>query len=106
MRMALLYAQNGYAITCGQVISNILPCVVYLQNGGSVTEHCCNGVKAIFNAAVRTIVDLRTTCYCLKSAADKFKRINKDNAASLPGKCGLNVPYEISPSVNCASITM
>jgi hypothetical protein len=102
MFMGLLYAQNGYAVTCGQVISNIISCVDYLQNIGPVTAHCCNGVRAIANAAVRTIYDLRATCYCLKSAANNFKSINKNNAASLPGKCGINIPYKISASINCA----
>jgi hypothetical protein len=100
--MVLLYAQNGYAITCGQVINNLISCVGYLQNGGPVTADCCNGVRAIANAVVRTINDLRTTCYCLKSAAYNFKSINENNAALLPGKCGIKIPYKISTSVNCA----
>ncbi|PNY10325.1 non-specific lipid-transfer protein [Trifolium pratense] len=105
MCMVLLYAQNGYAVTCGQVTSNILPCVGYLQNGGPVTTNCCNGVRAIANAAARSIADIRTTCYCLKSAAERFKSIiNENNAASLPGKCGINLPFKINYSINCASI--
>ncbi|GAU26560.1 hypothetical protein TSUD_266740 [Trifolium subterraneum] len=105
MCIVLLYAQNGYAVTCGEVVNNIIPCITYLQIGNSVTANCCNGVKAIFHAAVRSITDLRTTCYCLKSAAQNLKgSIKQNNAASLPSKCGVNVPYKIGPSIDCASI--
>ncbi|KHN33232.1 Non-specific lipid-transfer protein [Glycine soja] len=29
--------------------------------------------------------------------------LNAGNAASLPGKCGVNIPYKISTSTNCAT---
>ncbi|MCI12988.1 hypothetical protein A2U01_0034099, partial [Trifolium medium] len=33
--------------------------------------------RSIVNAAARSIVDIRTTCYCLKSAADSSKVLVK-----------------------------
>ncbi|CAK8575193.1 unnamed protein product [Lathyrus sativus] len=99
--MALLYAQNGGAISCGQVSKSLKPCMHYLKNGGAVSPSCCAGVKGLVNAA-RTIADRRTTCECLKSSAATFKEIIVGFAAVLPAKCGANIPYKISPSTNCS----
>ncbi|XP_058751619.1 non-specific lipid-transfer protein 1-like [Vicia villosa] len=103
MCMTLWYAQNGGAISCGQVSNSLAPCIRYLQNGGAVSPSCCYGVKGLVNAA-RTVADRRATCGCLKSAAAALKGLNVGYAAALPGKCGTSIPYEISPSINCASI--
>ncbi|CAI8611102.1 unnamed protein product [Vicia faba] len=104
MCMALMYAQNGGAVSCVQVSNSLAPCLLYLQNGGVVSPSCCYGVKGLVNAA-KTIVDRRVTCDCLKSAATSIKGINVDYAAALPEKCGTNIPYKISPSINCARYT-
>lgn len=101
MLMALMYAQNGGAVPCGQISSNLVPCLGYVQNGGAVSPRCCYGIRGLVNAA-RTTVDRRAVCVCLKSAAASIKRINVGYAASLPGKCGVNIPYKISASTNCA----
>ncbi|PON92740.1 Lipid transfer protein/Par allergen [Trema orientale] len=37
------------------------------------------------------------------SAASSIKGINFSLAAGLPGKCGVSVPYKISPSTKCES---
>ncbi|XP_061349039.1 non-specific lipid-transfer protein 1-like [Gastrolobium bilobum] len=103
MCMALVGAPITHAITCGQVSGNLVQCVGYLQGGGAVPPRCCSGVRNIVNLA-RTTADRRTTCNCLKQAAAAVPRLNPANAASLPGKCGVNIPYKISTSTNCASI--
>lgn len=90
-----------YAITCGQITSNLIPCVSYLQRGGPVPPRCCNGIRSIANAA-RTTVDRRTACNCLKSAAARAQGINLRNAESLPSKCNVRIPYKISISIDCA----
>ncbi|XP_004514554.1 non-specific lipid-transfer protein 1-like [Cicer arietinum] len=103
MCMAMLYAQTGGALTCGQISNNLVPCVGYLQYGGLISKRCCDGVKSIANDATTTPAR-RFTCNCLKSAAAAVKKINPNNAQLLPGKCGVNIPYKISTSTNCASI--
>ncbi|MFS8014037.1 putative plant lipid transfer protein/Par allergen [Helianthus anomalus] len=91
------------AITCGQVVSKLVPCLGYLQTGGTPTPACCNGVTSL-NAAAQSTPDRQTACNCLKSSYSSYPNINPANAASLPGKCGVNIPYKISPSTDCSSV--
>ncbi|XP_030481226.2 non-specific lipid-transfer protein 1-like [Cannabis sativa] len=93
----------AHAITCGQVSSSIAPCLGYLRMGGSVPAGCCNGIRSLSNAA-KTSTDRRAACNCLKSAANGIKGINYNLASGLPGKCGVSIPYKISPSTNCNSV--
>ncbi|CAN0879559.1 Non-specific lipid-transfer protein Cor a 8.0101 [Linum grandiflorum] len=93
---------NG-AITCMQVMGSLSPCIYYLVGGGEVSAPCCDGVRALNNAAVTT-VDRRQACQCLKNAAAGVPGLQAPLARSLPGKCGVHVPYEISPDTNCNSV--
>ncbi|MED6199179.1 hypothetical protein PIB30_073479 [Stylosanthes scabra] len=90
-------------ISCGQVNSALAPCIQYLRGGAAVPPACCSGVKGLVGAA-KTTPDRQAACNCLKSAAGSISGINYGNAASLPGKCGVSIPYKISPSTNCATI--
>lgn len=100
--MLVAAPMTAQAITCGQVARALSPCVNYLKTTGAVPPRpCCNGVRAI-NAAARTTADRRTACQCLKSAAGSIKGIKQPTADALPRKCGVNIPYKISFSTNCA----
>ncbi|CAN6575990.1 unnamed protein product [Malus baccata var. baccata] len=92
-----------HAITCGQVTSNLAPCIGYARSGGAVPPACCNGIRTI-NGLAKTTADRQTTCNCLKSLSGSISGVNLNNVAGLPGKCGVNVPYKISPSTNCATV--
>ncbi|KAJ4704248.1 Non-specific lipid-transfer protein [Melia azedarach] len=90
------------AITCGQVTSTLAPCIPYLRSaGGPVPPPCCSGVKSL-NAAAVTTPDRQAACKCLKTAASSISGVNYGLAAGLPGKCGVNIPYKISPSTDCS----
>ncbi|XP_019446775.1 PREDICTED: non-specific lipid-transfer protein 1-like [Lupinus angustifolius] len=103
MCMVVVGAPIAHAtITCGQVVSGIAPCLTYLQSGGTVPGTCCNGVKGLV-ALAQSTADKQTACNCLKSAASST-RFDPANAASLPDKCGVNLPYKISTSTNCNTI--
>ncbi|KAI3511558.1 hypothetical protein L1887_18713 [Cichorium endivia] len=91
------------AITCDQVSSDLAQCLGYLKSGGSVPSGCCSGVTALNNAAT-SATDRQTACNCLKSAYTSIPGINPTYAASLPGKCGVNLPYQISASTDCSSV--
>ncbi|KAG5071074.1 hypothetical protein AAZX31_03G036800 [Glycine max] len=92
------------AITCGQVAGDMSPCFSYLRSGGKPSQACCNGVKSLSSAA-KTTADRQGACSCLKNLANNMgQSLNAGNAASLPGKCGVNIPYKISTSTNCATI--
>lgn len=88
------------AITCGVVVTKMLPCLAYLRNGGAVPVPCCNGVKSL-NAAAQTTPDRKAACVCLKNAYASYPGIKTNYAISLPGKCGVNIPYKLSPSTDC-----
>ena len=96
----VVFAPHAQAITCGQVAGNLLPCLSYLRSGGPLGG-CCNGVRALNNAA-RTTADKKTACGCLKNAYSAYPGIKASNAAGLPAKCGVNIPYKISPNTDCS----
>ena len=90
------------AISCGMVNSALGPCLAYARGGGSPSAACCSGVKRLAGAAQNT-ADRRTACNCLKSVVNG-RGIKAGNAASIPSKCGVSIPYPISSSVNCNTI--
>nr|XP_043610758.1 non-specific lipid-transfer protein-like [Erigeron canadensis] len=91
------------ALTCGQVASSVIPCLPYLQKGSPLPPACCAGVKGLNNAANSTPAR-QTACNCLKKIYNSNAGIDVGKAAGLPGKCGVNVPYKISPSTDCTKI--
>ncbi|KAI3984454.1 hypothetical protein MKX01_015094 [Papaver californicum] len=95
------YAAEG-AISCATVTTKMAPCLGYLT-GSDLQPSCCEGVKSLL-AAATTTQDRQDACDCLKSASTSIAGINYGNAASLPSKCGVNIPYEISPSTDCTKV--
>ncbi|PSS28962.1 Non-specific lipid-transfer protein [Actinidia chinensis var. chinensis] len=89
------------AITCGMVQSKLAPCVTYLKSGGAVPPKCCSGVKGL-NSLASTKPDRQQACQCIKNAAQQIPGINPGLASGLPGKCGVKIPYPISPSTDCS----
>ncbi|OMO94370.1 Plant lipid transfer protein/Par allergen [Corchorus olitorius] len=88
------------AITCGQVISSLGSCINYLKTGTGPLTTCCNGIKAL-NAAAATPQDRQQACTCIKNVAGTTSGINYGLANALTGKCGVSIPYKISPSTDC-----
>ncbi|MBN7124836.1 hypothetical protein BSU01_24585 [Erwinia billingiae] len=101
--LMMVAAPHAEAITCGQVTSSLTPCIAYLRSGGALPPACCSGVKSL-NGAAKTTPDRQTACKCIKSAASSISGINFALAAGLPGKCGVNIPYKISPSTDCSTV--
>ncbi|KQJ89448.1 non-specific lipid-transfer protein 4.1 [Brachypodium distachyon] len=92
------------AISCGQVNSAVGPCLSYARGtGASPSAACCNGVKSLA-AAAKSSADKKAACACLKSAAGRMSGLNAGNAAAIPSKCGVSIPYTISPSVDCSRV--
>ncbi|XVF37416.1 hypothetical protein REPUB_Repub20aG0005900 [Reevesia pubescens] len=93
------------AVTCGDVVNHLMPCVSYVSNGGPLTEGCCNGIKTLYGQA-QTSGDRQNVCNCIKSAVNGIRISNASLglAAGLPDKCGLHLPYKISPSTDCNKV--
>ncbi|PRQ42705.1 putative plant lipid transfer protein/Par allergen [Rosa chinensis] len=102
---ALWFGDAKAAITCGQVVNKLMPCVAYVQNGGTPAVGCCSGIKTLYGMA-QTTPDRQSVCNCLKQAVAgiPYTGANAGLAAGLPGKCGVNLPYKINPSTDCKSI--
>nr|GEW18898.1 non-specific lipid-transfer protein-like [Tanacetum cinerariifolium] len=99
MASMLMVVPFGEAITCGQVVSSLSPCFSYLTKGGAVPPACCGAVKGL---AANSTPDRRIICGCLKGASNSG--IKLDNANTVPSKCGVNIPYKISPDTDCSKI--
>lgn len=89
------------AVTCAQVVSMLRPCIPYATGKGELTAACCTGVKNLNNAA-STSADRKTACSCLKQQASSISGIQPGVLSGIPGKCGVSVPYAISPSTDCS----
>lgn len=89
-------------VTCNQVVRYLTPCISYVETGGSVPVTCCNGIKTLYGVA-QTTQDRQSVCNCLKQAVSQvpYSGFNVGLAAGLPSKCGINIPYKISPSTDC-----
>ncbi|KAI4318948.1 hypothetical protein MLD38_032601 [Melastoma candidum] len=102
--MVLASTAADAAISCGMVVSKLTPCLAYASSGkGSVPGSCCSGVKDLNNAA-KTTPDRQAACTCLKTLAGSIKSINFGVVSAIPGKCGVAIPYKISPSTDCKSV--
>ncbi|KAK8683386.1 hypothetical protein V6N13_039447 [Hibiscus sabdariffa] len=89
------------AITCGQVVSSLAPCIAYVRNngaGGGVPATCCNGIKSL-NAATRLTSDRQSACNCVKAVAASIPGINYGLTNKLPGMCGRQVKLAMEMDV-------
>nr|XP_043611205.1 non-specific lipid-transfer protein-like [Erigeron canadensis] len=100
MVVAAPYAE---ALTCGQVASGALPCLGYLLKGSPLPPACCTSVKRLLGAANSTPTR-QTLCNCLQNIYKSNPGIDLGKAAGLPGKCGVNAPFKISPSTDCSKV--
>ncbi|CAL9153408.1 unnamed protein product [Musa hybrid cultivar] len=91
------------AITCGEVTSALSPCIAYATGKGSLTSGCCNGVKTL-NSAAKTSADRKTACSCIKTLVSQVSGVNTGLVSGIPGKCGVSIPYTISPSTDCSKV--
>ncbi|KAI0504122.1 hypothetical protein KFK09_015070 [Dendrobium nobile] len=88
-------------IPCSEVANKLLSCVDYAQHGGELPTACCSGVKELKVEAITT-EDRQTVCNCIKSLAKQIGGLNQNLLATIPGKCGVDVGYPISFSVDCS----
>ncbi|CAI9758652.1 unnamed protein product [Fraxinus pennsylvanica] len=101
----MFMAKPGEAVSCGQVESQISPCLTYLSQGGTPTAACCSGVKSL-SQSLQNTQDRQTACGCLKTAASRYPNLKQDAASQLPTKCGVTIGVPISPTVDCSKISL
>ncbi|KAG8483467.1 hypothetical protein CXB51_023175 [Gossypium anomalum] len=73
------------AISCGQVISALAPCIPYVRNNGAggVPAPCCNGIRSL-NTAAQSTPERQSACNCVKALAASISGINYDLTNKLP----------------------
>ncbi|CAK8542140.1 unnamed protein product [Lathyrus sativus] len=92
------------ALSCGQIQLTITPCIGYLRSPTpSVPAPCCNGIRTL-NSQAKTVPDRQGACRCLKSTVISFPGLNLPALAALPAKCGVNLPYKVTPSIDCNTV--
>ncbi|CAI9761909.1 unnamed protein product [Fraxinus pennsylvanica] len=92
------------AISCGTVASTLSPCLNYVMYGGhQVPPKCCANIKSLYGMA-KTTTDRQSVCTCLHTVAASASAASIKNAAGLPSKCGVRIPYKISPSMDCSKV--
>ncbi|CAA0830590.1 Non-specific lipid-transfer protein 4 [Striga hermonthica] len=102
MSIAMAPPRAQGAITCDFVLRSLSPCLGYLRRGGSVPPACCAGGRSLFNA-VATTPDLQAGCRCVKILVPNVGA-NPVYVNSLPGICGIKIPYKYSPSLDCSKV--
>ncbi|KAL4589240.1 hypothetical protein LXL04_002146 [Taraxacum kok-saghyz] len=98
---------EGGTITCQMVVRNLSPCMTYLTKEGPVPNACCMGIQSLYNTAydaASTTTDRQTACNCLEKTASLIPNLKLEAAGSLPGKCGVSIPYKISPETDCTTV--
>ena len=103
--MALMMKNNRMqavvALAVVMAAAALAPCIPYATGKASaLPSSCCGGVRSL-NSAARTSADRQAACRCLKSLASTVKSVNMGTVATIPGKCGVPVPFPISMSTDC-----
>ncbi|KAK9124723.1 hypothetical protein Sjap_014325 [Stephania japonica] len=90
------------AITCADVTRSASSCILYVTGAvaGAPTT-CCAGIKNL-NSMATTREDRQTVCGCIKASVQKMKNLHPDRLSGLPHLCGVSIPYQLSPTMDCS----
>ncbi|MED6219541.1 hypothetical protein PIB30_036701 [Stylosanthes scabra] len=94
------------AMSCSEAKNDVMPCLSYVMSGGpKVPQACCNGIRTVYGAA-QTTPDRQAVCYCIINSIKgvPFSPFNVRNAAAIPKQCAVNIPYQISPDIDCSKV--
>ncbi|MED6146972.1 hypothetical protein PIB30_039747 [Stylosanthes scabra] len=104
MCMVLSTSMANGALTCGQIVTVASPCIGYLRNPRpQPPPQCCSGLNSLNNQAKAT-PERRAACQCLKSTVLSLPGVSLPTLADLPHKCGINLPYKVTPSIDCNTV--
>ncbi|KAM7263408.1 hypothetical protein ACFE04_001091 [Oxalis oulophora] len=102
MLVALATTSTEASVSCTTVTSDLSACYSYLTNGGTPSSSCCSNIQSLYGSAT-TKEDAQGICTCLKQLYSTYgSYINLTYAEDVATKCGVNVPYKISPSTDCS----
>ena len=88
-------------LTCEEVNNSLIPCIPYISGGvDSPPQPCCDGIKNLISEATSK-EDRQAVCECIKAGLKNLPGYLLGKVQSLPKKCGVSLPFEISPSIDC-----
>ncbi|PHT45740.1 hypothetical protein CQW23_14898 [Capsicum baccatum] len=90
-------------MTCDTVYDGLQPCLNYVLYGGSVPTDCCKRIGSLVASAITT-ADRQSMCSCVKKLIIHATAYQLSRAASIPRQCGVHVPFDISPNVDCSKV--
>ncbi|CAN6468059.1 unnamed protein product [Victoria cruziana] len=93
------------ATSCNSVYSQLMPCMGYVTGGGILppSGSCCSGIKSL-KSGLKQAADRQAACRCLKDLGSRYAgAVDFNVVKNLPGKCGVSLPYKISPSIDCSN---
>lgn len=89
-------------VTCDTVKTYLKPCTSYVEfQTSTVPKDCCEGINNL-NGAAQSTPERQSVCKCLIQGVSKVPGFVVERAGGIPIKCGISLPYKISPSTNCA----
>lgn len=100
---AAIVPRASAVISCNEMYSILYPCLSYIFNGGKVPGACCSGLASLVTS-LKTTPDRQAACACAKAAAKSANPVQLGRAMGIPGKCGVHIPFKISPNVDCSKI--
>lgn len=89
------------AISCGQVIPALAPCINYVRAGGNMPVTCCTGARSVLSMS-KANADLKIACGCIKQMTMSMPGVKYELVNSIPGKCGVAIPWKLSPTLDCS----
>ncbi|XP_031498722.1 non-specific lipid-transfer protein 1-like [Nymphaea colorata] len=105
--VALVGVMSATADTsCNSVYSRLMPCMGYVTGGGVTppSDSCCSGIKGL-KSGLKLQADRQSACRCLKDLGSRYAgAIDFNIVKDLPQKCGVSLPYKISPSIDCSTV--
>jgi hypothetical protein len=100
----VIAAKAQRVVPCNEIVVNSLrPCVIDIAYGDQfVSDTCCGGILSLRQLA-KTKMESRSIFTFLKKFLHGFPYTDDHVrlGASLPEKCGVILPYVISPTMDC-----
>ncbi|KAG0469115.1 hypothetical protein HPP92_018443 [Vanilla planifolia] len=89
-------------LACTEVVGGYFAaCILFLQSGGGLPAECCSGLRSLL-AVVRSMVERRAACDCLKMLLEGAAEEVLRRAGLLPSTCGISdFPFVIGPNSDC-----
>jgi len=102
MVLAIPLANADLDPNCKNVAESIIPCVEYITtpDASNPPAPCCNGMTSLAGQA-QAVPESQAACKCLKEGLFDIPGLNLAALAALPENCGVVLPYQITPDMDC-----